>query len=211
LARLTGVSLEPRKSPMQSRSVASVDAILAATIQVLLRVGKERLTTTRVAARAGVSIGTLYQYFPNKSSLLGAVLRRHMDDVASAIECTCREQAGRTLEQMRAALINAFLAAKMRDVRISVALYAVSADLDGVKIAQKVGVRSQKAIACMLETTTDPLTRDPQLIAAMLQGTMAGVSRRLVESAAPEKQFDSWREELIFLCCSYLQACTAGR
>ena len=56
---------EPRKTPVQARSAASVAAILDATIQVLLRVGKEQLTTTLVAARAGVSVGTLYQYFPN--------------------------------------------------------------------------------------------------------------------------------------------------
>ena len=68
------VVLEPRKSPVQARSAASVDAILEATIQVLLDDGKERLTTTRVALRAGVSVGTLYQYFPNKSALLQAAL-----------------------------------------------------------------------------------------------------------------------------------------
>ena len=62
--------LKPRKSPVQARSSASVEAILDATIQVLLSVGKERLTTTRVAMRAGVSVGTLYQYFPNKSTFL---------------------------------------------------------------------------------------------------------------------------------------------
>jgi AcrR family transcriptional regulator len=73
--------LEPRKTPVQARSVASVDAILEATLQVLLQVGKERLTTTRVASRAGVSVGTLYQYFPNKSALLQAALKRHMVEV----------------------------------------------------------------------------------------------------------------------------------
>lgn len=62
--------LAPRKSPVQARSTTSVNAILEATVQVLLEVGKERLTTTRVAHRAGVSVGTLYQYFPNKSALL---------------------------------------------------------------------------------------------------------------------------------------------
>jgi AcrR family transcriptional regulator len=51
---------EPRKLPVQARSAASVEAILKATIQVLLKAGKENLTTTRVAARAGVSVGTLY-------------------------------------------------------------------------------------------------------------------------------------------------------
>ena len=77
--------LEPRKSPVQARSAASVDAILEATIQVLLSVGKEQLTTTRVASRAGVSVGTLYQYFPNKSALLKASLRRHLNGVTEAI------------------------------------------------------------------------------------------------------------------------------
>src|SRR6202042_2185808 len=80
-----GLLLEPRKSPVQARSTASVDALLEATIQVLLSVGKERLTTTRVALRAGVSVGTLYQYFPNKSALLQAALRRHMDEVTESI------------------------------------------------------------------------------------------------------------------------------
>ena len=78
--------LKPRKSPVQARSVATVEAILEATIQVLLSMGKERLTTTRVAFRAGVSVGTLYQYFPNKQSLLFAVLADHFDRVATAVE-----------------------------------------------------------------------------------------------------------------------------
>lgn len=75
MARPTATLSEPRKSPVQAHSVASVDAVLKATVQVLLQVGKETLTTTRVATRAGVSVGTLYQYFPNKSALLRSALR----------------------------------------------------------------------------------------------------------------------------------------
>jgi len=81
LPQRSQVRLEPRKSPVQARSTASVEAILQATIQVLLDVGKERLTTTKVALRAGVSVGTLYQYFPNKSALLQAALKCHLSDV----------------------------------------------------------------------------------------------------------------------------------
>jgi AcrR family transcriptional regulator len=185
-----------------------VDAILEATIQVLLNVGKERLTTTGVALRAGVSVGTLYQYFPNKSALLQAALKRHLDEVTHAMELVCEEQKGRTLREMVTALITVFLEAKMRDAKTSVALYSVSSDVDGAKIAQQMGVRSNKAIVRMLETACEPLTTDPQLVASMLQGAMVGVSRRMLESGAAEKHFDSLRGELVFLACSYVDACS---
>ena len=201
--------LEPRKSPVQARSTASVDAILEATIQVLLKVGKERLTTTRVALRAGVSVGTLYQYFPNKGALLRAVLRRHLAEVTEAVEQACEAQQGKPLRQMVTALITAFLAAKMKDAKTSVALYSVSSDLDAVRIVQQMGARSSKAIVAMLATAREPLTADPQLVASMLQSAMFGVSRRLLESSAPEKQLDTLREELIFFASAYVDArCT---
>lgn len=209
MPRRSQILLNPRKSPVQARSAASVDAILEATVQVLLSVGKERLTTTRVALRAGVSVGTLYQYFPNKSALLQAALKRHLNEVTEAIERVCREQRANTLPRMATALINAFLAAKMRDAKTSVALYSVSSDVDGAKIVQQMGMRSNKAMVEMLATAREPLTKDPQLVALMLQGAMAGVSRRLLESDAPEAHLATLRQELIFFACVYLEACSA--
>jgi AcrR family transcriptional regulator len=208
LPQRSQVVLEPRKSPVQARSAASVEAILEATIQVLLDAGKERLTTTRVALRAGVSVGTLYQYFPNKSALLQAALKRHLDEVAMAIELACKEQKGKTLREMVSVFITAFLRAKVRDAKTSVALYSVSSDVDGAKIAQQMAARSNKAIIRMLATASDPLTIDPQLVAVMLQGSMAGVSRMLLESGAPGERFESFRRELIVLACAYLDAHT---
>ena len=200
------ILLEPRKSPVQARSAASVDAILEATIQVLLQVGKERLTTTSVASRAGVSIGTLYQYFPNKSALLQAALKRHLVEVTETVELVCKEQKGETLRQMVTALITAFLQAKMRDAKTSVALYSVSSDVDGAKIAQQMAARFDKAIARMLATAREPLTTDPQLVTVMLQSAMVGVSRRLLESSAPEEQFETFRRELILVASAYLDS-----
>jgi len=60
----------PRKRPVQARSEATVAALFEASIQVLLAVGYRKLTTTRVAERAGVSVGTLYHYFPNRQALI---------------------------------------------------------------------------------------------------------------------------------------------
>src|SRR5438034_5527638 len=191
LPQRSPVLLEPRKSPVQARSAASVDAILEATIQVLLNVGKERLTTTRVALRAGVSVGTLYQYFPNKSALLQAALKRHLSEVTNAVERVCQEQKARPLSEMATALINVFLEAKMRDAKTSVALYSVSSDVDGAKILRQMGARFNKAIVRMLATSCEPLTTDPQLVASMLQSAMVGASRMMLESSAPEKQLDT--------------------
>ena len=200
------VPLEPRKTPIQARSTASVNAILDATIQVLLKLGKERLTTTRVALRAGVSVGTLYQYFPNKSALLQAALKRHLDEVTNAVELVGKQQQGATLRQMATALITAFFEAKMKNAKTSVALYSVSSDVDGAKIVQQTGIRSNQAIVEMLASSREPLPGDPELVASILQGAMAGIIRRLLESAAPEKQFQTLRDELILFASAYLEA-----
>ena len=201
--------LEPRKQPVQARSAASVDAIVEATLQVLMAVGKDRLTTTRVALRAGVSIGTVYQYFPNKRSLLRAALARHLHGVVAAVEQVCEQQPGQTLEQMAGALIHTYFAAKMREIGASAALYAISADVEGAAIVRQSRDRLNQAVAAMLATATEPLGKEPEIVAAMLLDTMAGVSRRLLECDAPERQLAPLRQELVFFACSYLRACAA--
>jgi hypothetical protein len=121
----------------------------------------------------------------------------------------CREQNGNSLKQMGTALVTSFLEAKMRDVKTSAALYSVSSDVDGAKIVEQIGVRINKATVEMLASAREPLTKDPQLVASMLQPAMAGVTRRLLESAAPDKEFPAMKQELIFLVCAYLAACSA--
>ncbi|MGD0648184.1 MAG: TetR/AcrR family transcriptional regulator [Acidobacteriaceae bacterium] len=199
--------LKPRKTPIQARSNASVDAILQATLQVLTSVGKERLTTTRVAARAGVSVGTLYQYFPNKSALLQAALRRHMDQVRTAIETVCEQHQSESLLDMGTALVFAFLAAKMQSVKASAALYAVSSDVDGAAIAKAAGHRSRRAIVELFATAREPLTKDPELIATAVVSALNGFSRSLLESKSPELQLEPLRDELIVLVHAYLRTC----
>jgi hypothetical protein len=110
---------------------------------------------------------------------------------------------------MAAALITAFFAAKMQDPGTSVALYSVSSDVEGAKIVQQITTRSSQAMVAMLISAKPPLSKDPHLVASILQGAMAGVSRRLLESGSPEKHFVSMRDELIAFASAYLQACSA--
>src|SRR4030088_842388 len=98
---------QPRKTPVQARAVSTVGAISEATIQVLLSDGVDRLTTTRVAERAGVCVGTLYQYYPTKQSLLFPVLAAHFDRVASAVEPACEQARDKPLAEMIRTVVEA--------------------------------------------------------------------------------------------------------
>jgi AcrR family transcriptional regulator len=72
----------PRKSASQERSRSTVDALLEATARVLVKEGYDRASTNRISEVAGVSIGSLYQYFPNKEALVAAVIDRHTEQVS---------------------------------------------------------------------------------------------------------------------------------
>jgi AcrR family transcriptional regulator len=78
--------MNPRKLPRQERSRVTVEAILQATARILTEKGYDRMNTNLVAELAGVSIGSLYQYFPNKESLMVALLEEHSQEIAGLIE-----------------------------------------------------------------------------------------------------------------------------
>ncbi len=100
---------QPRKKPRQQRSAATWDAILEAAAQLFQRSGYAATTTNKVAERAGVSIGSLYQYFPNKDALLVALAERHLGEashqLAAVFERLERERPG--LQASLALLIDA--------------------------------------------------------------------------------------------------------
>jgi AcrR family transcriptional regulator len=79
-ARGRGERLEPRKRPVQRRSLATVDQVLTAAAQVFETYGYAAGTTNRIAERAGVSVGTLYQYFPSKEAVAVALLEGHIHE-----------------------------------------------------------------------------------------------------------------------------------
>ncbi|HEY4242528.1 MAG TPA: TetR/AcrR family transcriptional regulator [Kofleriaceae bacterium] len=79
------VRTTPRKKPRQDRARATVDAILAGTARVLVRHGFDGCTTNAVAEEAGVSIGSLYQYFPNKEALVGALIEHHVEAITGRV------------------------------------------------------------------------------------------------------------------------------
>jgi AcrR family transcriptional regulator len=79
-------STKPRKLPQQDRSRITVEAILESTARILAEEGYDKANTNYIAQRAGISVGSLYQYFPNKESLMAALLKQHSNEIAELIE-----------------------------------------------------------------------------------------------------------------------------
>jgi AcrR family transcriptional regulator len=205
------VAFEPRKTPIQARSTVTVEAISEATIQVLLRQGAERLTTTRVAERAGVSVGTLYQYYPNKQSLLFAVLEHHMNNVAARVEAACESACHKPLAEMIRDMVETFVDAKMERADISVALYRVSADVGGPTLIKRISQRSQKAVVAMLQTAPDAKSPPDKFAIDVMLAAIAGAMRSLLENGPTSSTVRKLREQLVLLCQSYMIAATAKR
>jgi AcrR family transcriptional regulator len=205
MSPLVEAALQPRKTPVQARSSVTVEAIAEATVQVLLAIGPDRLTTTRVAQRAGVSVGTLYQYYPNKRALLFAVLEHHLNVVADTVEQACEQHHGEPLETMVGAVVRAFVDAKMRRAEVSTALYAVSAELDGPALVALIGKRARRALEAMLETARDARFEELEFTTHMLYSAMAGTMRAVLEAGASAKMVRSLRAQLELLCLGYLE------
>lgn len=197
---------EPRKQPVQARSAATVEAILDATLQVLVTHGKDKLTTTRVAERAGASVGTLYQYYPNKVALLQAVLLRKLEGATAAIERACEEHCGKPMTDVLPAVIDQFFRAKMRDPRGSLALYAVGSDIDAIRATEPLRVRSTQALVAAIEAAPEHYRADAEAMAFVLQGALTGLSRRILEARLTPRTYEPLITELTTMLCAYVAA-----
>lgn len=198
--------LNPRKMPVQTRSTKTVDTIFQATIQVLTKVGMSRLTTTRVAERAGVSVGTLYQYFPNKSALLAFTLKQHLTSIVEQIEKACQDNHGRSTDVIAEQLVSAFVAAKMNDQTTSKALYAVVAQVEGASIVAQLSQRAQIAVCTVLSSAKGRHFEDLPTVAFICSGALIGPVQSLLELEASQSMVTKTRAQLILMTKSYLRS-----
>jgi AcrR family transcriptional regulator len=199
----TARSLKPRKTPAQRRSAVTVDVIFEATIQVLLAHGFDQTTTTRIAERAGVSVGSVYQYFPNKRALLAAVVRRHIAEVVAAGVAACESVHGATLREMCSAAVSAFVDAKTRRPEVSRALYLPAAAVGADLIVREESVRSVRAVHAMLVTAADAQFKQPQIVSQVMVTSVIGPMQAAIEAGGGAPGFAILKQHLTSLCVGY--------
>ncbi|CAD7712951.1 hypothetical protein LMG31884_03580 [Xanthomonas hydrangeae] len=201
----------PRKAPQQARSRATVEVIRQASIQVLVADGLRGCTTTRVAERAGVSVGSVYQYYPNRQAMLIALLQWHLQTVSDAVELACAQQHGCALAQQCEVLVRAFVQAKLQHVDVSRALYAIAELHGGAVLWSQAHKRSQRAFAAALATASDVRFDDCQAVAEIGMAAIAGPLKSLLEDGAPAARIAPLQTQLVVLLRSYLMATGVAR
>jgi AcrR family transcriptional regulator len=198
-------SLNPRKRPQQRRSRVTIDTIFEATIQVLLANGLDRITTIQIADRAGVSVGSLYQYFPNKRALLAAIVKRHVGGVADATIAASRSMHGKTIAEMCGRVMDAFVDAKTRRPDVSRALYLPSAMVNADAIVKEESRRCAQAIHDMLITASDAKFAQAQVVSGVLIASIVGPTRAVIEAGGNRSTFERLKLHLTALCVGYLK------
>lgn len=208
---MRGKSASPRKQPVQERSKQTVAAILQATAQVLVSNGYDRTTTNLVAEKAGVSIGSLYEYFPNKEALVAALASAHVEELMERVDRVLQVQDNSVSSPVVAALLRAGLDA-----------HRVNPELHKVLVEQvpRIGVLAASLdISSVLQRKieTDLLRRAPHLsssrarmIALVLETCIEALTHRAVVEAPDWLESGEIEAEALRLLQPYFEQALAS-
>ncbi len=205
--RIADRGLAPRKLPKQGRSEATVEAILEAAAQVFERHGYAAGTTNRIAERAGVSIGSLYQYFPNKDAVLVALVRRHLAESMATLQPHLdRLAAGAGFDELLPGIVEAMVAMHavaprlhrvlFEETRLPPSLRAEIEDLEERLVDLTAGA---------FATGIDPPPTDPRLSARIAIGAIEGLTHRLTLRLPAGVTHQAVAREITELVRAYLQ------
>ena len=191
-----------RKAPRQARSRATIDAMLDAAARILGDRGWTGLTTNAVAETAGVSIGSLYQYFPNKLALIEAVRRRHFDEVLAVLRAAADDRM--TRRQRVEALVDGMIAVHSRyPAAHRVLLEESPRGEDSRGTHDRFETECRKGYEALVKANARGTT-DVRVGAQVLAGAVAGA----VHEAARQGTLGSpvMRQELIVLVDAYFRS-----
>ena len=202
------VPTNPRKTASQKRSQATVEALLHATARDLTRVGYDRASTNRIAATAGVSVGSLYQYFPNKEALVAALVARHNREMLDLLREALKEVASLDLATAIAKLVRAAVDAH----RVDPALHRVF-DEQVPRMGQLAKIEALQGetfqlVRHYLEERRDEIAvRDLDSATSILVTTVEALTHQFVihRPSAPARDRDRFIEEVTRLVVGYLQ------
>lgn len=199
-------SISSRKQPKQTRSNELVAAILDAAVQVLAREGAQRFTTARVAERAGVSVGSLYQYFPNKAAIL---FRLQSEEWRRTTELMCAilaEDARSPPERLRR-LVHAFIRSECDEAEIRVALADAAPLYRDAPEAREARAAGDLVVeAFMREARPEAPAAVRDRAGDLIVTTLSEVGKSFSETPRSAAEIETYADAMADMFCAYLDS-----
>jgi len=197
----------PRKYASQERSRATVDALVEATARILVREGFDKASTNRIAEVAGVSVGSLYQYFPSKEALVAAVIERHRQEITRAV----RGELSTAAKQPLAQGVRTLVAVAVKAHRIDPKLHRVLAEqiprVGKLETAETFGRENFAVFRAYLENHRDEIrVRDLELASFLCVTAIEAVTHNAVlhEKIVSGEAMEALIDEATRLVVGYL-------
>ncbi len=198
--------ISSRKRPKQARSVDLVAALLEAAAQVLAKEGAPRFTTARVAERAGVSVGSIYQYFPNKAAILFRLQSDEWRQTSELLRGILEKKSRRPTERLRD-LVHAFIRSECEEAAMRVALNDAAPlyrDAPEAREARASGDRTMQVF--MREALPQASESTRALAADLITTTLSKVGKHFSESYRSRAEIEAYADAMADMFCAYLES-----
>lgn len=194
-----------RKKPKQARSADLVTAILEAAIQVLAKEGAQRFTTTRVAERAGVSVGSLYQYFPNKAAILFRLQSDEWRQTTGMLRNILEDVQKPPLERLRI-LVHAFICSECDEAEVRRALNDAAPLYRDAPEAQEAKAAGGRVIQDFMQEALPGVPDETRRLAGdLIKMTLSAVGKQFSESPRTIEEIEAYADAMADMFCAYLQ------
>jgi AcrR family transcriptional regulator len=198
-------SISSRRKPKQARSADLLQAILQAAVQVLAREGVNRFTTTRVAERAGVSVGSVYQYFPNKASILFRLQSDEWRQTTELMRGILGNVQRPALERLRM-LTHAFIRSECEEAEVRTALGDAAPFYRDAPEAQEVRAAGDEIVSVFMKQAL-PAASDAtrEMAGDLIVRTLSAVGKDFSESPRTAAEIEAWADSLADMLCAYVE------
>lgn len=197
--------ISSRKQPKQARSTELVAAVLEAAVQVLATQGAPRFTVARVAERAGVSVGSVYQYFPNKAAILFRLQSDEWRQTSDMLRDILEDPAKPPLERLRT-LVQAFIQSECDEAQIRVALNDAAPLYRDAPEHQAARSSVQASVdAFMQQVLPDAGVQTRALAGELIIATLSSVGKRFSATPRTRQEVQAYAAAMADMFCAYLE------
>ncbi|MGO4125004.1 TetR family transcriptional regulator [Inquilinus sp. YAF38] len=199
-----------RKQPQQARSADLVAAILEAAVQVLAKEGAQRFTTARVAEKAGVSVGSIYQYFPNKAAILFRLQSDEWRQTTDLLRAILEDRRSPPPERLRT-LVHVFLRSECEEAAMRMALADAAPlyrDAPEAREVKKSGHRTVEIF--MREALPEASDATRALAGDLITATLSAVGKQFSETPRTPAEVEAYADAMADMVCAYLTGLGKG-